>query len=206
MASSYFLSSPPILICQTLNSNSVASSKLRKGGGIIGTEREILGNCNLRQLRKQILRLKRWYFPSLPFPLPLEKPLPRKTGINSWEKQKLQSLWKHSWISSMWVTTALAKLLFCPGEENALLIVLGNPFSWGSVALCGCRRGPDACSCCDVKMTLAACSGLAAEPAWAWAYCYCRHTLGQASTAVGLATDRPVQVGLSYYYYYHNCL
>ena len=64
-------SSPLILLCQTLNSNSV--SKLRKGGGIIGTEREILGQLQFAATEKTDLEAQTMVLPLFPLPPPIRK-------------------------------------------------------------------------------------------------------------------------------------
>ena len=106
--------------------------------------KEILGLCNLRQLRKQILRLKRCLPPLYPHhsDIPtLRKALSTKTDIYSLCGQKLQSMRKHSWIIHEQLKKRLQGIIFdfiswrC--KENFSFIVLGNPFFCGSVALCG---------------------------------------------------------------------
>ena len=125
---------------------------------------------------KTDLKAYRWYFPSLPPlpplslppsfghspPRPLEKLLARKTGINSLRRKNsnlCESL--HEFLKHSLKTGNIVAFLTTHEEKSFSFIVLGNPFSWGWVALCGGRRGPDGCSCCDVKMTLAAWEGLA---------------------------------------------
>ena len=130
--------------------------------------RKSKGRCNLWQLRKQISRLIDGTSPLLPSlyphhsdipPFPPRKALPRKTGINSLACknsnlcESIHEFLKQSLKSSRWIA------FFWPDEEKASIRRLGKPFSRGSVALSGGRRGPDGCSCCDVKMTLAAWMG-----------------------------------------------
>ena len=108
----------------------------------LGYLKEILGLCNLRQLRKQFLRLKRCLPPLYPHhsDIPtLRKALSTKTGIHSLCGQKLQSMRKHSWIIHEQLKKRLQGILIdflswrC--KENFSFIVLGNPFFCGSVAL-----------------------------------------------------------------------
>ena len=132
--------------------------------------RKSKGRCNLWQLRKQISRLIDGTSPLLPSlyphhsdipPFPPRKALPRKTGINSlacknsnlcesiheFQKQSLKSDNCSLWIAFL---TRWRKGLHSSSWETLLSGVSGSFRG---------RRGPDGCSCCDVKMTLAAWMG-----------------------------------------------
>ena len=151
--------------------------------------KEILGLCNLRQLRKQILRLKRCLPPLYPHhsDIPtLRKALSTKTDIYSLCGQKLQSMRKHSWIIHEQLKKRpqgiLIDFLSWPRKENFSFIVLGNPFFCGSVALCGV----------DEAQTAAA----AVTSKWRWRHWYVglRSSMGLLPTAAkdgtGLAALR----------------